>query len=113
MKTSLAYSVTLVDSKSGEKNSFQTAGNLPILDEAEQAGVTSIKYACRAGSCTACIGKLQKGEVDQTDQIFLDDEKMEAGYILQCVSLPLSDIEVLQDVEDDFYAEVRELGDTY
>ena len=52
--------------------------------------------------------------MDQSNQIFLDDDKIDQGYILTCVAVPLSDVKVRvgASVETEFYDMVREQGDT-
>jgi ferredoxin len=46
-----------------------------ILDTAESKGI-SIPYSCRAGSCSSCVGKINSGTVDQSNQIFLNDKQV-------------------------------------
>ena len=49
----------------------------------------------------ACVIKLIAGEVDQSDQNFLDDEQLAEGYALLCVSYPKTDVVIKPDVEDE------------
>jgi len=100
-KTSLAFTVTIV--KDGAENqTIECAPNTYILDAAELQGVQT-PYSCRAGACSSCASLLIDGEIDQSGQLFLDDDKVDKGWLLSCVAYPKSDCTIKIDCEDEFY----------
>jgi ferredoxin len=70
-----------------------------LMSAAQDAGFNFLSTCESTGSSSSCVASLIAGSVDQSLQSFLDDDQVDAGYILPCVSMLLSDCEILLDQE--------------
>ncbi|NES97497.1 MAG: 2Fe-2S iron-sulfur cluster binding domain-containing protein [Desertifilum sp. SIO1I2] len=84
------YQVRLINKKRALDITIPVDDDVTILDAAE-AQELELPFSCQSGSCSSCVGKLVEGEIDQSEQVFLDDDQVAKGFILLCVTYPRSD----------------------
>lgn len=65
-------------------------GSNNILDEALNNSA-DLPFACKGGVCATCKAKLIEGKVEMPVHYGLEDDEVEAGYVLTCQSIPVTD----------------------
>nr|QOU10726.1 ferredoxin [Spumella sp. Baekdong012001B8] len=101
LQTNNLYFITFCQ-KNKEPITIKGSNAKTLLELAEESNI-ALPYSCRAGSCSACAGKLLSGVVDQQNQKFLDAVQLESGYVLTCVAYPASNLTLQTHEEDALY----------
>ncbi len=76
-----------------------------ILEAAHEQGV-DLPCSCYTGVCTTCAAQIISGTVDQSQGMGVGGMGAELdakGYVLLCVSMPKSDLEIVTEKESEVY----------
>ena len=98
----MAYDVKLISEEHGIDEVVSCPDDEYLLDITEAAGI-DLPYSCRAGACSTCAGKVTEGTIDQSDQSFLDEDQVAAGFVLTCIAYIKSDCTIYVHEEDSLY----------
>jgi ring-1,2-phenylacetyl-CoA epoxidase subunit PaaE len=88
----VAGSATVTITLDGRASTFDVprGDGTRILDAALTVR-TDAPYACKGGVCGTCRARLTAGEVTMRRNYALEQDELDAGYVLTCQSLPASD----------------------
>lgn len=85
-----AHKAEITVKLNGESFSYQSEGKLTLLEE-----IINLKkdppYSCTSGACSSCLAKVTEGKVKMDVCYALEDDEVEAGYILTCQSRAITD----------------------
>ncbi len=73
----------------GRRSTTTVPAGTPVLDGAQRVR-PDLPFACKGGVCGTCRARLVEGEVTMRRNYALEQEELDAGYILTCQSLPVS-----------------------
>jgi ring-1,2-phenylacetyl-CoA epoxidase subunit PaaE len=74
----------------GRTTTLALPRDVPVLDSAQKVR-GDLPFACKGGVCGTCRARVTEGEVRMRRNYALEAEELDAGYVLTCQSLPVSD----------------------
>jgi ring-1,2-phenylacetyl-CoA epoxidase subunit PaaE len=74
----------------GRSSTVTVPAGTPILDGAQRAR-PDLPFACKGGVCGTCRALLVSGEVTMRRNYALEQDELDAGFVLTCQALPASD----------------------
>jgi ring-1,2-phenylacetyl-CoA epoxidase subunit PaaE len=74
----------------GRSSTVTVPPDTPVLDAAQQAR-PDLPFACKGGVCGTCRALVTHGEVRMRRNYALEQDEVDAGYVLTCQALPVSD----------------------
>jgi ring-1,2-phenylacetyl-CoA epoxidase subunit PaaE len=74
----------------GRSTTLALPRDVPVLDSGQKVR-GDLPFACKGGVCGTCRARVTDGEVEMRRNFALEAEEVEAGYVLTCQTLPLSD----------------------
>lgn len=79
----------------GEEHKYEVEPNESILEKGLDQMI-DLPFSCQSGLCTACRGKCLSGKVKMDESEGLSQAELDEGYVLPCVSHPLTDDVVIE-----------------
>jgi ring-1,2-phenylacetyl-CoA epoxidase subunit PaaE len=73
----------------GRSTTVTIGPDTPVLDGAQKVR-PDLPFACKGGVCGTCRALVTSGEVHMRRNYALEQREVEAGYVLTCQSLPVS-----------------------
>ncbi|MBO3700224.1 ferredoxin--NADP reductase [Roseivirga sp. E12] len=89
----VAREVTII--YDGDEYKYTVEPNETILEKGLDEDV-DLPFSCQSGLCTACRGKCLTGKVKMDEDEGLSEAEINEGYVLPCVSHPLTDDVVIE-----------------
>ena len=74
----------------GRSTPLTISRDMTVLDGAQRVR-PDLPFACKGGVCGTCRAKVVAGEVNLRRNYALDQSELDAGFVLTCQSLPVSD----------------------
>ena len=81
-------SVTVV--LDGRSTTLALPRDVPVLDSSQKVR-GDLPFACKGGVCGTCRARVTDGEVTMRRNYALETAEVDAGYVLTCQTLPVSD----------------------
>jgi ring-1,2-phenylacetyl-CoA epoxidase subunit PaaE len=74
----------------GKSTTLTLPRSVSVLDSAQKTR-GDVPFACKGGVCGTCRAKLTDGDVTMRRNYALEQDELDAGYVLTCQSLPASE----------------------
>jgi ring-1,2-phenylacetyl-CoA epoxidase subunit PaaE len=74
----------------GRSTTLTLPRTVSVLDSAQKVR-GDLPFACKGGVCGTCRAKVVDGEVTMRRNFALEDDEVDAGFVLTCQTLPVSD----------------------
>ena len=74
----------------GRSTTVTVAPDVPVLDGAQKVR-PDLPFACKGGVCGTCRALVTDGEVRMRRNYALEQREVDAGYVLTCQALPVTD----------------------
>src|SRR3954453_2797849 len=74
----------------GRSTTLALPRGVPVLDSAQKVR-SHLPFACKGGVCGTCRARVTDGEVTMRRNYALEAAEVDAGYVLTCQTLPVSD----------------------